>query len=153
MKEGRNIFIVAFFVSILIMLEMVKKDDKKNGSGQTRGIRNNNPFNIKYNAANKWQGQTGSDGIFCKFDTMQNGVRAFKKILETYARKYGIIGCGAVLDRFAPPVENDLLAYKSYVFGRGIKPTAQAVGNYEFAAAVAFFESRYELTKELYEKS
>ncbi len=42
-----------------------------------RGIRNNNPGNLKYNASIKWQGQTGQDAQgFCTFDTMTDGVRA-----------------------------------------------------------------------------
>lgn len=50
-----------------------------------RGLRNNNPGNIKYNANNQWQGQTGfdSDG-FAIFDTMTDGVRALARILTNY---------------------------------------------------------------------
>lgn len=52
---------------------------------QVRGLRNNNPGNIRYNAANQWQGQTGQDADgFCIFDTMVDGVRALARILWNY---------------------------------------------------------------------
>ncbi len=56
-------------------------------SNLPRGIRNKNPLNIQYNEANKWKGQTGSDGLLSKFDTMQNGCRAGVKLLQNYIKK------------------------------------------------------------------
>lgn len=40
-----------------------------------RGLRNNNPGNLIDNGI-AWQGKTGSDGTFVKFDTAANGLRA-----------------------------------------------------------------------------
>ena len=55
-----------------------------------RGIRNNNPLNIKWNAANDWRGQEGADsGGFVIFDSPVNGIRAAARILKNY-RAQGI---------------------------------------------------------------
>lgn len=52
---------------------------------QPRGIRNNNPLNIKWNALNNWQGQTGADAQgFAQFDTPVNGIRAAARLLKNY---------------------------------------------------------------------
>ena len=52
---------------------------------QPRGIRNNNPLNIKWNALNNWQGQTGADAQgFAIFDSPVNGIRAAARLLKNY---------------------------------------------------------------------
>lgn len=55
------------------------------GGVGTRGIRNNNPGNIKWSSANNWKGQTGKDAQgFVIFDKVENGVRALSKLLDSY---------------------------------------------------------------------
>jgi hypothetical protein len=50
-----------------------------------RGVRNNNPLNIKYNAANNWDGQTGQDSAgYAMFSDPSYGLRAGIMILQTY---------------------------------------------------------------------
>lgn len=52
-----------------------------------RGIRNNNPLNIKI--GNDWQGERpNTDGVFEEFTTMQYGLRAAFIILRKYINKY-----------------------------------------------------------------
>lgn len=52
-----------------------------------RGIRNNNPLNIKI--GNDWQGERpNTDGVFEEFTTMQYGLRAAFIILRKYITKY-----------------------------------------------------------------
>lgn len=52
-----------------------------------RGIRNNNPLNIKI--GNDWQGErSNTDGVFEEFITMQYGLRAAFIILRKYITKY-----------------------------------------------------------------
>lgn len=85
-----------------------------------RGIRNNNPGNIDYNKNNAWKGQVGiEDGVakprFAKFDTPQNGVRALAKLLLTYQKKYKLYTPEQILNRWAPPQENDTGAYAQQV--------------------------------------
>ncbi len=82
----------------------------------TKGLRNNNPGNIRYNPANNWQGQTGNDGTgFAVFDSPQNGIRALAKLLKNYQNTYGLHSLQEIISRWAPPSENDTAAYISSV--------------------------------------
>lgn len=55
-----------------------------------RGIRNNNPGNLEYNASINWQGQIGQDADgYCTFDTMVNGIRALRIDLQNAQRLHG----------------------------------------------------------------
>lgn len=78
-----------------------------------RGIRNNNPGNIRFivGATSGYLGCTGSDGAFCQFDVPEHGIRALAALLLTYQRRYGIKTIAAVVRRWAPPTENDTAAY------------------------------------------
>lgn len=93
-----------------------------------RGIRNNNPGNIDFNPRNAWQGQLGIEqGVanprFARFDTVENGIRALAKLILNYRGKDGMPGVGLkgidtvkeIINRWAPPVENDTGAYARQV--------------------------------------
>jgi len=76
-----------------------------------RGIRNNNPGNIRLSRT-QWQGEIpGEDEIFVTFDNAQDGIRAIARILLTYGRKYGLYTVNTLIGRWAPPTENDTDAY------------------------------------------
>ena len=77
----------------------------------TRGLRNKNPGNIEYNAANNWLGQIGSDGRYAVFVDMKYGVRAIGKVINTYRAKYGLNTIRGIVSRWAPPAENLTFAY------------------------------------------
>jgi len=84
----------------------------------TIGERNNNPLNIRRNAANKWQGekkalpQRGSgEGAFCCFEGIGFGLRAAFCILRTYRNKYKAVCIEDIITRWAPPTENDTRKY------------------------------------------
>ncbi len=91
----------------------------KGDSNMPRGIRNNNPGNIEDNGT-PWRGRLGNDGRFIKFDTPENGIRAMARILNTYRFTHGLTTVEQIINRWAPPVENDTGAY--------IAHAAQAVG-------------------------
>lgn len=77
-----------------------------------RGIRNNNPGNIRNAAGTVWVGQTGIDDAgFCVFDTPEHGIRALAKVLQAYQVKHGLMTIAQMIDRWAPPNENDTEAY------------------------------------------
>ncbi len=83
-------------------------------NGDTRGVRNNNPGNIRI-SSNKWVGQTGDDGAFAKFATPEHGIRALGKNLLSYARQ-GFVTPEQIINRWAPPEDNnDTQAYIEYV--------------------------------------
>ena len=76
----------------------------------TRGIRNNNPGNVR--ADEQWQGMTGQDEEgFAIFDSPENGLRALSRVLDTYGSKHGLKTVSGILGRYAPPSENDTDAY------------------------------------------
>lgn len=87
-----------------------------NSTSGSRGYRNNNPGNIR-RSADKWQGlsPTQSDAAFFQFIAPQWGVRAMAKILLTYRSKYGLETVRDIINRWAPPIENNTSAYVSSV--------------------------------------
>lgn len=84
--------------------------------GEPRGIRNNNPLNIRWNSANNWQGQTGRDsGGFSIFDTPVNGIRAAARVLDNYAKR-GLTTIAQIISTWAPAADgNNVEAYVSHV--------------------------------------
>lgn len=73
-----------------------------------------NPLNIRFNAGNKWKGQTGEYKGFCVFSSESYGIRAGYKLLTNYiANGYNTIR--AIVDRWAPPSENNTENYMSFV--------------------------------------
>ena len=79
----------------------------------TRGLRNNNPLNIRRVAGTKWKGQAAEqkDKEFVQFESLAWGLRAAFCILETYRRKYKAVCVEDIIARWAPPSENDTKRY------------------------------------------
>ena len=86
---------------------------------QTRGERNRNPGNIDRNTI-KWKGMSpdqSGDERFVVFTDSVWGIRALAKVLLTYSRVYpqdtpqDIDTVREIINRWAPPVENDTGAY------------------------------------------
>jgi hypothetical protein len=77
-----------------------------------RGIRNNNPGNIRYDGT-KWRGldRPPTDGAFCRFSDAKHGIRAMAVILKNYNAKHGIGNIAQVIGRWAPPNENNTQSY------------------------------------------
>lgn len=82
-----------------------------NETRRTRGERNNNPGNIR-GSGTLWAGQVGSDDKgFVVFDSPVNGIRAIRKVLETYFFKRDIRTIAGMISRWAPSSENDTSSY------------------------------------------
>lgn len=75
-------------------------------SGGARGIDNNNPGNLEFSKSNPWEGQTGSDGRFAKFETPEHGLRALGRNLISYQRQ-GYDTVSDIINRWAPPEDNN----------------------------------------------
>ncbi len=92
------------------------------GSNNSRGIRNNNPGNIRW--GDEWKGLVlevqRTDKSFCQFKAPEFGIRAMIIILRNYQSKYGLKTITGIIKRWAPPNENDTQAY--------IRSVAQATG-------------------------
>lgn len=76
-----------------------------------RGIRNNNPLNIRH--GNVWLGEVAkpNDPCFEQFCTMEYGIRAACIILRRYIRRYGHDTIRTIISTWAPSNENDTNAY------------------------------------------
>ena len=78
-----------------------------------RGIRNNNPLNIR-RSKDKWKGMRmqQTDPSFCQFETLEYGWRAaFYLLTRTYYHKYRLFTIRAIISKWAPPMENKTDAY------------------------------------------
>ena len=84
----------------------------------TRGIRNNNPGNIR-KSNDPWQGlsEVQDDPEFFQFKSMAYGIRAIARTLITYQDKYGIRTIKDFVARYAPEKENKTANYKDCVCG------------------------------------
>ncbi len=102
--KGSGVFVVPLLV--FLVLGGVRMANK-----EPRGIRNNNPGNIRIGA--KWQGLAAvqSDPSFAVFVSPEYGMRALAKILVTYYRRYGLRTIREVITRYAPSSENNTAAY------------------------------------------
>lgn len=111
---SRNEKIVLFAVLAVVLL----------GGGtavvltQTRGLRNNNPGNIRLGSS-AWLGAiVGTDTAFVTFSEMRYGVRAAAKLFRNYQSKYALRTIAQLVSRWAPPSENDTQAYIASVVAR-----------------------------------
>ena len=87
-----------------------------------RGLRNNNPLNIRH-SADKWQGAriNQTDKSFVQFESMAYGYRAAWKTLESYwkhfkSQRQPFTGA-SIIARWAPPAETNTDAYVRTVLG------------------------------------
>lgn len=92
----------------------------------TRGIRNNNPGNIRISDT-PWHGKliASKDPEFETFDAPVDGIRAMARILETYFDEYGLSTVTSIITRWAPPNENNTHAYiRAVCESTGFEPDA-----------------------------
>ncbi len=129
MKKVKWILLIPFSLLALPIVNLIKK----RGKGETsnlddysmyevgsnkdlpRGIRNNNPGNIRINPANNWQGviprHLNTDGAFEQFSEMAWGVRAIAVLLRGYIRRNPSMDLRAMIHKYAPMNENDSETY------------------------------------------
>lgn len=98
-----------------------KAVNQQEDTDMTRGLKNNNPGNIRHSAT-RWQGEIevsenneGLDASFKTFMTMAYGYRAMFKLLHNYAVIYNLHTLEQMISRWAPPSENNTRAYISAV--------------------------------------
>ena len=78
-----------------------------------RGIRNNNPLNVR-RGKDQWQGLKAqqTDPSFCQFETLEYGWRAaFYLLTRTYYHKYRLYTIRMIINKWAPPNENQTSKY------------------------------------------
>ena len=89
-----------------------------------RGIRNNNPLNIRI--GNTWLGERANptDQEFEEFVSMEYGLRAAFLILRRYIRRYGKNTVTSIISTWSPSSENNTLRYIDTVCHKtGLMPT------------------------------
>jgi hypothetical protein len=82
----------------------------------SRGLRNNNPGNIRRSSA-RYKGEVhpSRDEEFKEFQSMAYGYRAMFVLLDTYRKRYGLNTIRTMLMRYAPPTENYTTGYIEFV--------------------------------------
>lgn len=133
-----------------------------------RGLRNNNPANIRKNYANNWKGMSElqSDISFVQFTSLEYGLRALMKLLINYQKNYLLYSVHDIISRYAPCNENDTSSYVQFVlnFLRQNCPrywiNSQGAWFYEnkcqlflLVRAICKMESNYDPSEALLEKS
>lgn len=113
-----------------------------------RGVRNNNPGNIRW--GEPWQGlvkqDERTDSSFCQFVHSTYGIRAICRVIISYQDKYRLYTVRDIINRWAPPVENDTTAYVNIVAqNMGVKPDAKLnVHEYATLKALVNFIIKHE---------
>ena len=98
-----SVFFVAVVAGVLFM-------SSKNLGG-TRGIRNNNAGNIRWDNKTQWLGQVGADDKgFIIFSEPVYGIRAMVRVLRSYQNR-GIVTLEQIISTWAPPIENNTESY------------------------------------------
>lgn len=98
-------------------------------SNLPRGMRNNNPGNIR-KGSTSWQGKiplaANTDGAFEQFAAYVYGIRAMVKNLQSYQRDRGLNTIQQIVSTWAPAADNnDTAAYVASVYmATGIPPTS-----------------------------
>lgn len=82
----------------------------------SRGLRNNNPGNIR-NSSTVWIGEVtpSNDKSFKQFKSMAYGYRATIKLLQNYRKIHNCQTVSDFIKRWAPPSENNTSGYISRV--------------------------------------
>lgn len=113
-----------------------------------RGLRNNNPGNIRLSST-VWKGEMrpSQDKEFCQFQTMAYGYRALIRLLQNYRKLHGCKTVADFITRWAPSCENNTTGYITRVC-REMQVPSSYVPNVEdkatmcaFAAAISLVEN------------
>ena len=129
MANMKDTTIILSIVALLVLLP--GRATARNGSNYNlpttgpKGIRNNNPGNIKIGPSN-WQGKIpvsqNTDGVFEQFTSLQYGIRASLVLLQNYfVNGYNTVR--KIINRWAPGSENPTSRYIDFVAnGLGVDP-------------------------------
>ncbi len=103
------------FLGIIAVLFLIFGSSKLT---EPRGIRNNNPGNIRGNN-DRWLGAFGIDNAgFVQFSDPVYGLRAMARIIGNYQRIHYLVTITQIIHRWAPTSENDTQSYIDSVASR-----------------------------------
>lgn len=107
-----------------------------------RGLRNNNPGNIRNNDKVKWQGEVDAsckkDFAFEEFKDRTSGYRALLKLLRNYNKLHGCRSIADYIRRWAPEHENNTSGYITRVCREMQVPTSCVPDPDDKSVMVAF---------------
>lgn len=113
-----GILVLVFWKQIKTGLGMSTCKSYLNQANQPRGLRNNNPGNIR-RGNTPWEGKIpldqSKDKSFEQFKCWKYGVRAMIKLLQTYIGRDGRDSIYKILSAWAPPNENNTSEYIRWV--------------------------------------
>lgn len=115
--ENENQFFFVLFIGAGLMLISPKLNTP-------RGIRNNNPANLKKNGVD-WLGlsEKQTDSTFYQFKEPKFGIRAAARVLKTYETHHYINTVRGIINRWAPTNENNTESYINHVASvLGVQP-------------------------------
>ncbi|MDJ1494536.1 hypothetical protein QNI19_16445 [Cytophagaceae bacterium DM2B3-1] len=119
-----------------------------------RGLRNNNPGNLKYVASNDWMGKVplaqNTDKTFEQFKEFRYGVAALLKLLRKYIQTGRATTIRGIITLYAPATENNTSTYIQTVAARlGTSPDSPLQANETTLKALAKVIARVEVGREL----
>lgn len=107
-----------------------------------RGLRNNNPGNIRNNDKVKWQGEVDAsckkDFAFEEFKDRASGYRALLKLLRNYNKLHGCRSIADYIRRWAPEHENNTSGYITRICREMQVPTSCVPDPDDKSVMVAF---------------
>lgn len=115
MKQAINLLFLTVAAYLIYKGKVMKKV-----TTLARGIRNNNPMNLREGADGgiHWKGEHDEDldKSFEEFQEPIYGIRAGARVLINYQRVHGIKTVEGIINRYAPPSDNnDTEAYINHV--------------------------------------
>jgi hypothetical protein len=132
-RREKTLAVVLGAAAILYLLSRTETGRKVTGgivetlASGVRGIRNNNPGNIRKNSGTTWAGQSTAqtDPAFVQFIAPEYGIRAMARVLKNYFAR-GVDTLAEVISTWAPASENNTGAYIAAVQKQtGLLPTAR----------------------------
>lgn len=123
---------------------------------RTRGEKNNNPGNLR-RTGDKWQGLSqdqSQDKEFCVFDHPKWGIRALARVLIAYQDKLNINTVAGIINKWAPPSENNTKSYiKSVAQVLNVEPNDPInVHEYKTLYALTYAIIRHENGRVIFDK-
>lgn len=123
-----------------------------------RGIRNNNPLNIRI--GNRWEGESPhpTDTEFEQFVSMEYGVRAAFILLRRYIKRYHLRTIWDIISRWAPSTENNTNKYARFVsekMGISVCDVLDCTNRFQMVnlvCAMAQYENGQQIDRELVER-
>ncbi len=149
---------IPFIIMAVVRRKKVQEVTPNFGSDQTRGVKNNNPLNLRQtNIDWKHESSKDLDPEFEEFDSMMWGLRAGLRNMRTWFNR-GNQTIEKLISVWAPETENNTEDYIDYVAGKtGIPREAvfewQKDVIYSIAKAMCKIESQFDLDYELYEEA